>query len=234
MQQSNLARLAISLAFALACGSAIAEQPRYNQIALRAEVQQAVSHDILQVRLYAEDQHKDAAVLAKRITEQLNSGLETARENSDIKVSSGNRSSHPVYDEKRERIVAWRERGEIILESSDFAALSTLTGRLLNDLKLGSMQFSLSPVGRQQTEDQLIAEAITAFKARADIATSSLGGTGYKIVHLNLNSQFMPPPMFRGAKVAMMAESDSIAPSVEGGQADVTVSADGVIEVDMP
>lgn len=235
MRALSLAPLYLGLGLALASSSLIADEVRYNQIALRAEVQQQVSNDRLQVRLYAEDQDKDAGKLAGRITERLNKALETARKTEGVNVSSGNRSSQPVYDEKRNNIVAWRERGDILLESTDFARLSTLTGQLLSDLNLDDMQFSLSPASRRSTEDELIREAIEAFKARADIATSSLGGSGYRIVNLNLNSQFMPPPMFRGAKMVMMADAESAAaPSVEGGQADVTVSADGVIEVTLP
>ncbi|WP_022961764.1 SIMPL domain-containing protein [Halopseudomonas pelagia] len=234
MRLSAIAPICVGLALASAANGLMAEEVRYNQVSLRAEVQQAVSHDTLQVRLYAEDQDKDAGKLAGRITDRLNKALETARQTTGVSVSSGNRSSQPVYDEKREKIVAWRERGDILLESTDFASLSTLTGKLMGELNLGDMQFSLSPENRRSTEDELIREAIEAFKARADIATRSLGGTDYKIVNLNLNSQFMQPPMYRGAKMAMMADAESASPSVEGGQADVTVSADGVIEVNLP
>lgn len=234
MRLPAIAPICIGLGMAIATPSLFAEEARYNQVSLRAEVQKAVSHDTLQVRLYAEDQDKDAGKLAGRITARLNKALETARQTEGVSVSSGNRSSQPVYDEKREKIVAWRERGDILLESTDFASLSTLTGQLLGELNLDDMQFSLSPDNRRSTEDELIREAIEAFKARADIATRSLGGSDYKIVNLNLNSQFMQPPIYRGAKVAMMADAESASPSVEGGQADVTVSADGIIEVNLP
>ncbi len=229
-----IAPVCVGLGLALTATSLLAQEPRYNQVSLRAEVQKAVSHDTLQVRLYAEDQDKDAGKLAGRITARLNKALDVARQTEGVSVSSGNRSSQPVYDEKGEKIVAWRERGDILLESTDFASLSTLTGQLLGELNLDDMQFSLSPENRRSTEDELIREAIEAFKARADIATRSLGGSDYKIVNLNLNSQFMQPPIYRGAKVAMMADAESASPSVEGGQADVTVSADGIIEVNLP
>ena len=234
MRLPFIAPVCVGLGLALTATSLLAQEPRYNQVSLRAEVQKAVSHDTLQVRLYAEDQDKDAGKLAGRITARLNKALDVARQTEGVSVSSGNRSSQPVYDEKGEKIVAWRERGDILLESTDFASLSTLTGQLLGELNLDDMQFSLSPENRRSTEDELIREAIEAFKARADIATRSLGGTDYKIVNLNLNSQFMQPPIYRGAKVAMMADAESAIPSVEGGQADVTVSADGIIEVNLP
>jgi|TARA_R110000796_G_scaffold227766_5_gene344734 predicted secreted protein len=234
MRLPFIAPVCVGLGLALTATSLLAQEPRYNQVSLRAEVQKAVSHDTLQVRLYAEDQDKDAGKLAGRITARLNKALDVARQTEGVSVSSGNRSSQPVYDEKGEKIVAWRERGDILLESTDFASLSTLTGQLLGELNLDDMQFSLSPENRRSTEDELIREAIEAFKARADIATRSLGGSDYKIVNLNLNSQFMQPPIYRGAKVAMMADAESASPSVEGGQADVTVSADGIIEVNLP
>jgi predicted secreted protein len=234
MRLPVIAPVCVGLGLALTATSLLAQEPRYNQVSLRAEVQKAVSHDTLQVRLYAEDQDKDAGKLAGRITARLNKALDVARQTEGVSVSSGNRSSQPVYDEKGEKIVAWRERGDILLESTDFASLSTLTGQLLGELNLDDMQFSLSPENRRSTEDELIREAIEAFKARADIATRSLGGSDYKIVNLNLNSQFMQPPIYRGAKVAMMADAESASPSVEGGQADVTVSADGIIEVNLP
>src|SRR5690554_2357520 len=224
--------LVVSLAFA---GQALAEPLNYNQISLRADVQRSVNNDTLTVVLFTEAQDKDPAKLANRITETLNQGLETARQNKSIKVSSGSRSSQPVYDEKRQNIVAWRERGEIRLEGTDFAQVSTVTGDLLGDLNLDSMSFSLSPSSRTATEDSLIKEAIEAFRQRADIATQGLGGNGYKIVQLNLNTQFMSPrPYMRANSMAMAAEAKMATPAVEGGEADVTVNADGVIEVQMP
>ncbi|PRB84315.1 SIMPL domain-containing protein [Pseudomonas sp. MYb185] len=225
--------LVASLAFA---GQALAEPLNYNQVSLRAEVQQAVNNDTLTVTLFTEEQDTDPAKLANRITATLNKGLETARQNSSVKVSSGNRYSQPVYDEKRQNIVAWRERGEIRLEGTDFAQVSSVTGELLGALSLESMQFSLSPSSRSQTEDGLIKQAIEAFRSRADIATQGLGGNGYRIVQLNLNTQFMQPrPYLRSNKVmAMAADMEMATPAVEGGEADVTVSADGVIEVQVP
>lgn len=226
--------------FTIAClahaGTALAEPLNYNQISLRAEVQQAVNNDTLTVTLFTEDQDSDPAKLANRITTRLNQGLETARQDSNVRVSSGNRYSQPVYDEKRKNILAWRERAELRLQGTDFAAISRTMGNLLGDLSLGGMQFSLSADARSSTEDELIKRAIEAFRSRADIATAGLGGNGYRIVQLNLNTQFMTPRpyMQSGRMMALAADAEMAAPSVEGGEAEVTVSADGVIEVQMP
>lgn len=234
MRHLPLSHVLLITACALSAGQAAAAEQQYNQVSLRAQVQQAVSHDTLTVRMFVEEQGKDAGELARRITQRLNDSLQTARQVKDIEVSSGPRSSEPVYDEKRENIIGWRERGEIVLESTDFAALSTLTGELMDELSLADMSFSLSPAARQKTEDELMREAIAAFQSRAEIATKSLGGKDYRVVNLSLDTQFMQPMAYRGAKLASMADSESASPSVEGGQADVTLNATGTIEVTMP
>ncbi|MFA5677271.1 MAG: SIMPL domain-containing protein [Pseudomonas sp.] len=233
MRLSILLPVLACLAYA---GETSADPLNYNQVSLRAEVQQSVNNDTLTVTLFTEDQDTDPAKLANRITTRLNQGLETARKNSNIRVSSGNRYSQPVYDEKRKNILAWRERGEIRMEGTDFAAISSTMAGLLGELNLGSMQFSLSPASRSSTENDLIKRAIGAFRQRADIATQGLGGNGYRIVQLNLNTQFMTPRpyMQSGRMMAMAADAEMAAPAVEGGEADVQVSADGVIEVQMP
>lgn len=224
--------LVAGLAFA---GQVLAEPLNYNQVSLRAEVQRSVNNDTLTVVLFTEAQDRDPAELANRITATLNKGLEIARGNSAVKVSSGSRYSQPVYNDSRENIVAWRERGEIRLEGTDFAQVSAVTGDLLGTLNLASMEFSLSPTSRSAAEDKLIKEAIDAFRQRADIATESLGGSGYKIVQLNLNTQFMTPrPYMQVSKMARAADAEMAAPAVEGGEADVSVNADGVIEIQMP
>lgn len=234
MRHLSLPIVLLAAACALNITPAVASEQQYNQVSLRAEVQQAVSHDTLTVRMFAEEQGQDAGELAERITRRLNDGLATARQTPDVDVSSGPRSSEPVYDEKRENIIGWRERGEIVLESTDFAALSTLTGELMDKLSLADMRFSLSPSARRETENTLMREAIAAFQARADIAAQSLGGNGYRIVNLSLDTQFMQPMAYRGAKMASMSDSESASPSVEGGQADVKLNANGTIEVTMP
>ena len=232
MRSFLLLPLVASLAFA---GQALAEPLNYNQVSLRAEVQRSVNNDTLTVVLFTEAQDRDPAELANRITETLNKGLDIARRNSAVKVSSGSRYSQPVYNDNRENIVAWRERGEIRPEGTYFAQVSAVTGDLLGILNLASMEFSLSPASRSAEEDKLIKEAIDAFKQRADIATESLGGSGYKIVQLSLNTQFMSPrPYMQVSKMARAADAEMAAPAVEGGEADVSVNADGVIEIQMP
>jgi predicted secreted protein len=229
-----LSRSAVLLAcLAAACSlPAAAEQQHYNQVALRAEVSSEVAHDRMHVTLYSEAQHSDPAQLAAETTRTINQALQRARQEKAVIVSQGSRSSYPVYEEKGQKITAWRERAELRLESSDFASLSKLTAELMQSLKMGGMHFSVSDPIRKQNEDALLKDAVTAFRARAQLATEALGGTGYKLVSLNLNSAGYQPVM-RGAAMKMNMMDAAPVPEIEAGTRQVTVNADGVIEVQM-
>jgi predicted secreted protein len=62
---------------------------------------------------------------------------------------------------------------------------------------MGGMDFAIATPTRKASEDALLKDAVTAFKARAQLATDALGGKGYKIVNLNLNSNGYPQPYMR-------------------------------------
>lgn len=231
--------LSLGLALLAGCATsatALADSPRYNQVALSASVEQDVAHDLMHVTLYTEAQDNDPAKLATAITQTLNQSLEKARQAKDVSVRLGGRNSYPVYDDKGQRITAWRERAEIRLEGADFAKLSTLTGELLGTLKMGGMDFSIADPTRKTREEALIKDAVAAFRARAQLTTEALGGTGYKLVSLNLNTGGFHPraPMMAYAAKQMSPMADSAPPQIEAGSSQVTVSADGVIEVLMP
>lgn len=233
-----LNRLAVSVVFAvIALGSlpSLADEPRYNQVALRAEVSREVAHDRMLVTLYSEAQDEDPAELASRITTTLNQAVARARQVKGVNVSLGNRHSYPVYEDEGSKIGAWRERAEVRLESSDFASLAQLSADLLGELKMAEMSFSVADASRQQNEDALIKEAVAAFKARAQLATAAVGGKGYKLVSLSLNSGgFQPVMPMRAMAIDSSLSKGAPAPQIEAGSSKVSLAADGVIEVQLP
>ncbi|WP_069861881.1 SIMPL domain-containing protein [Pseudomonas citronellolis] len=233
--KKSLAALAAAVALAATSFAAQADEPRYNLVSLHAEASQEVAHDQMHVTLFNEAQASDPAKLAAETTAALNAAVAEARKAKGVTVSLGSRNSYPVYDDKGQKITAWRERAELRLESSDFAALSQLTASLLGKLKMGNMSFSIADSTRQQNEDSLMKNAVAAFKARAQLLTDSLGGKGYRLVNLNLNSAGAPRPMPVMRMAAMKADAGfAAAPEIEAGTSQVTVTADGTIEVQMP
>ncbi|WP_109514451.1 SIMPL domain-containing protein [Pseudomonas ovata] len=227
--------LALS-ATVLASAAVAADEPRFNQVSLRAEVNKEVARDLMQVTLYTEAQDRDPGKLAAQVTESLNKAVGQARQVKAVEVRQGSRNSSPVYDDKGQKIIAWRERAELRLESADFAALSQLTGDLLTILKMDSMDFSISSATRRASEDDLLKEAVAAFKSRAQLVTDAMGGQGYKVVNLNLNTSGYPQPYLRSPAPMMMKadRAEAVAPDVEAGTSKVTVAADGMIEVQIP
>lgn len=230
----SVALLALSAGTLTSLPALAADELHYNQVSLRAEASQEVARDLMIVTLYSESQNADPAKLAAEISTTMNKALEQARQVKDVKLSQGSRNSYPIYDSKGQKITGWRERAELRLESSNFAALSKLTGELLTDLKMDGMDFAIAPATRQASEDALLKDAVKAFKARAQLATEALGGKGYKIVSLNLNSEGYPQPYMR-APMMKAAEADrssfSVTPEVEAGTSKVNMTADGAIEV---
>jgi predicted secreted protein len=214
---------------------AMADEPRYNQVSVRAEVSQEVPRDLMMVTLYSEAQNNDPAKLAAQITESLNKAVTEARTVKEVTVRQGARNSSPIYDDKGQKITGWREHAELRLESADFAALSKLTADLLGDLKIGGMDFTISPPTRKTSEDALLKDAVAAFKVRAQLVTDALGGKSYKLVNLNLNTSGFTQPYMRAPVMMMKAARADGAPTpdVEAGTSQVIVSADGMIEVSM-
>ena len=215
-----------------AANSALAADTSYNRVSLRAEAALEVSHDLMHVTLYTEERNADPAVLAQTITRTLNNALAQSKQATDVKLSMGSRHSSPVHDDKGKKIIAWQERAELRLESTNFAQLSSLTGQLLQSMNMGSMRFSVADSTRLQHENQLMEQAINAFKQRADVATRALGGKGYKLVSLSLNSQGgYQPPMYSRAVMMSAPMADAATPEVEGGSSTLKWVADGQIEI---
>ncbi len=234
-----LNRLTAPLALALASVAslpALANEPRYNQVSLHAEVSQEVAHDRMYVTLYSESQDKDPARLASSTTAALNKALEQARQAKEVKVSLGSRNSYPVYTDEGSKIDAWRERAELHLESSDFASLAQLSAKLLGELKMAEMNFAVAEDTRKSSENALIKKAIEAFKARAELTTAAMGGKGYKLVKLSLNGGNLQPvyPMRAMAMDTGFNSKSGSTLQIEAGTRYIQLSANGTIEVQMP
>ena len=113
-----------------------------------------------------------------------------------------------------------------MLESENAEAITKLVGVLQTRRELRSFDFSVARATREHVQGELVADVLTAFQARARLIAESLGGGGYAIdeVSLETNTPTGPRPMTR-----MRAQSTTTAPAVEGGSSRVTVTARGAI-----
>ena len=224
--------LVASAALVLSGASFAAEPaPRYNVFELQAEAQREVANDTLAATLYAELNDVNPATLANMINKAANEALRIAKDAKNVRVRSGSNQTYPVYA-KGNVLQTWRGRAEIRIESRDFEAASGLIGKLQAGMQLGSLNFAVSPEARRLAENELTAEAIAAFKARAEIVRGALAGRSYKVQRLNLSSsQNAPPPRYAVARALAAAAPEVAAPDIEGGASRIIVTAAGTIEV---
>jgi predicted secreted protein len=214
----------------LAAPAAEPTPPRYNTVTLQADAQREVQNDLLNATLFVEVNDATPAGVANAVNRSINEALRAAKEYKGVRVRSGNNQTYPVYS-KANQLQGWRGRGEIRVESRDFEAASSLIGKLQSTLQLSGMQFTVAPESRRAVENELITEAIAAFKARAEIARAALGGRGYKLQNLNVSSGRPLPPQPYMAMARAQAAQEAAPPSLEAGISLVTVNANGSIEI---
>jgi predicted secreted protein len=120
---------------------------------------------------------------------------------------------------------------ELRLEASDLAAAAQLVGRLQQTLVVRSMAVRLSPAARRAAEDALVAEAIAAFHARAEIVRQSMKASAYHVRELTVATAPGPGP--RPLMMEQRAMQAAPAPvALEAGQSQITVSASGSIQLE--
>lgn len=208
-------------------------EERWNQVELQAEATREVRNDTVYATLFTELTDVDAAKLAAQVDRAIAEALRTAGVVRGVKAKSGNSMTFPVYD-KAQKLTGWRARAEIRIESQDFESAAALIGRLQSKLQLANLAFGVSRELRRRTEDELIKEAIAAFKSRSEVVTSALGGRSYRIqrVALSTGGIFPPPQPWLRAQAPSSAELAAAAPVFEGGTSALQVQASGTIEVE--
>jgi predicted secreted protein len=201
-----------------------------NRVSFQVESLRDVANDWIQAVVGITDEDVDSARLADRINAAMTRAMAVAKEAPAVRVKSGGYATHPIHQDGKLR--RWRASQDLVLESADIDAVTVLVGKLQSELQLRSIGFSISPDRRRATEDELIAEALAAFKARAGIVRENLGASHYEIVALSINTQGGPPvrPVFAEARA--MSKSKVAPPALEGGTSRLSVHVSGTIELE--
>jgi len=151
--------------------------------------------------------------------------LARARAVTGVDASTTAYTSYQISEPNRP--MRWRVSQTLALESSDFAALSSLVTKLQgNDgLVLSGLTFSVSTATRRAAEDALVQQAIRRWQQRAENAARGFGAAGYRTgrVTIQTNDYGRPQPMLK----AGMAAASAAPVTVEGGTSDVTVTVSG-------
>jgi predicted secreted protein len=214
-----------------ASAASAAEDVPDRRVGFSVERSREVANDWVTAVLSVTHEDPSPAEVAARINRDMTWALGLAKARSAVRSRTGGYSTQPVYDPKRGSVRGWRGMQEIVLESSDPAAVTALVGELQERLQVQSLATSVSPERRRKVEDELVAEALQAFQARADLVRRSFGAAGYRLVEVHVGTGGGGPPPIRPMMRAMAAEAEMAPPAIEAGTSEISASANGTIEL---
>lgn len=200
----------------------------YDRVSLRAERSRQVANDRARAQLGITLEDADAVELQSRVNEIMAWALEVSTHYTDVKAQTGGYRTHPVY--RNQLIDHWQATQELRIESDNVDRITELVRVLQTRLQLQSVDFSISPALRESVENELIAEALGAFKARAEMVRQNFGAASYRIVHVGIGSDGTVPSPLPIRAMTAMSESGA-APALEPGTSTVTVTVDGTLEL---
>ena len=209
--------------------SANAEQS-YNRVSFTVSSETNIQNDKLIATVFASERGDNTQQLAEKVNTAIEWGVAIAKKVTAVEVATLNYSTNPEY--KDGKVIAWRVKQAIRLESSDSKVLSDLLGELQQKLNIGSIQYQVSSALRKQTEETLIAKAMEKFKQRASQIIQNMGRKSYRVVRLNVSNSFADSPPYPVAMVQRSYAASAVpAPSVEAGKQKIVVNIQAEIEL---
>ncbi|TKR57049.1 DUF541 domain-containing protein [Allopusillimonas ginsengisoli] len=205
-----------------------ARHHKWPQATLQAEAVSEVAHDTVRITLATEVSDASQAAVAQVLTQTLDEVMKQAKAkgNDKVKAFSGDYRVWPMND-KDGKISDWRGRGEIILESTDFAEASRLASELSDRMPIDGLAFSVSPKVRAEHEDALLTQAAQAFRDRAQALATAFGYQGYSIKQIDLGgagARYESAP-----RMMAMSADRKVAVPLEAGTERITVAVSGSI-----
>ncbi|MFZ2587620.1 MAG: SIMPL domain-containing protein [Alphaproteobacteria bacterium] len=207
---------------------------------LDAEARRVVSQDRVQVTLNISRDGKTAMEAQSKVNDKMREALALAKASSGVKASTGYYNAYkqyppepgpkPLSQEQREKQAYWTAQQTLVLDGADKDTVLKLSGAMQGmDFAMQGMNFYLSREASDKLKDELLAEALSTVKARAQkvaglmnlpnvrFASISLGGGGPVYPHVMVK---------RGGPEMMMASADAAMPAPEGqeGESEVTLN----------
>ncbi|ABR73622.1 hypothetical protein CBG46_04150 [Actinobacillus succinogenes] len=223
----------------LAVPFALAAQPSErvavnNRIDFSVEVQKEVPMDVLQVRLFVQEEGKDLKTLHKTVNEKIQSALSKIKAQQTVTIQSNQRNTAARYDGKGQKN-GWIERADFVLESKDFYALSRLADEVSDQLSIESIQALLSAEAKAQLEDEMTQAVLVRFRSKAEVIRTALQAKGYSLVQLNLpkinTERFEYDNMTATSLRMAKMETASVPVQLESGTTQIKAVANATIDL---
>ncbi|MES9881615.1 MAG: SIMPL domain-containing protein [Sedimenticola sp.] len=201
----------------------------YDRISLSASAGEEVENDTLKAIMFSQKEGKESGRLSREVNRAVSSAVEQAKKVTGIKVQTLDYTTNPVYH--KSVVSGWRVRQSISLESTDSGLLSELIGSLQKQLEVNNIAYTLSAERRQEVENQLISDALIHFSERANLISSEMGRSGYRLVEMEIASGNHPPQRRTSMRPRVLAMSSAPPPALEAGTRRVEISISGIIEL---
>ena len=238
--RSLMALAAMAIAVAPATVAAREAPPTRDQacehearLTVSATAYRDVPQDRVTVTLYAERESPQPAAGQAQVSELLGPVLERLKARPDLEVQSSGYRTDPVWQQSR--IVGWRTRGSLQVSAQPSESFNRLVGELATKLNVESVAYWLSRPAQLAIERELIAEAVAAFRAKADTATKALGFRTYSVRTVSVDGagpiRPEPVPKVMMSRAASAESAPVPLPGAEG-KTTVTVSVSGSVALE--
>lgn len=212
----------------VASAGSYADELNYNIFHLNANAQREIPNDLMQVTLSVQHQDLSANKASNKVNKDMKWALQLLQNHKGIKFQTANYSTNPIY--KKSRIDAWSARQNLQLSSEDFDKLSDIIGRLQERLSVNQMNFTAKPSTRDRVQNELISEALKAYKNKAKIVQQSMSASAYDIIEISINPSHQQP-VYRERMMMSMAKAESAPVAVQSGNSNVSVTVSGRIQL---
>lgn len=209
------------------------EQSTRNLVDLSASATRVVANEEIRVTLAAEHRGPEPAELARLANEDIAWATELINDKQSVKINAGTYQTSPMYSNGDQSRPTWQLVQEIVVVSLSIDEVAELLGQLQSRLQIRNTQFSMTPNTRREVENELIEEAMQAFRQRASVIGRAMPTSDYEIVHIVVRTGSEMGPQFRmrgGVAMARTQEASAVpAPTMDAGQTHVTVHVSGSV-----
>lgn len=208
-------------------------RPVFDIYSISASARGEVSNDLLTAELAVEHEDRDSAVLANRVNADMTWALEQIRQYPAVKAKSGSYNTWPQYERKQNKVIGWRSRQVLKIESDDFDAARKAIKVLQERLQMSGLQVMPKPETRDAREDDLIADALKAFRQRAQLVQASMGSPGFRVISVDINtdSRFHQQPVHRSYAEGIASSRVANEPAIAAGSSEVVVVVNGRVQL---
>lgn len=232
------ALFAAPLSFAQTSGAAPASSQGDDRtiVSLSADAYREVAQDRVILTLAREARGEVSKTLADEVNKAINAVMESGKTNPKLELKSGAYNLWPQqeYDEngKRTGKTTYVVNGEVIVSSTDMVEATRFVEEVSEHMNLSNIAFEMTTEVRRQVENEIRAEAIQSFQAKARAVSREFGFDNYDIKYVQLNDSstiHQPTPRLSMARAEMAQSANFAGPALAAGKERVTITVTGEI-----